>query len=316
MVSNLPCVCSNWQVVQATYRLEEDAKEQSKSLELECDKHLDAAWTLKNFEADLSKAREELKEVTGARDSVESGLASAQRQAESQTKCLLETEYQLKIAKEQIVDLKKKLAEAEGAKNVAEWARDEALRAKTEAKFARTEAESSKEKAKEEAYDLGVAETQATLKAQVPRVCRLYCSQVWNEALKQARVEVSSDLWRVENVYYPPAIRETALVSSEAKSALEEAETARPEVALAITTPNEPAEEGELPGVTETHGSLNLEVPQEVVKSTAGAQAPHAEKPALLVQPLQIVPFSDVSKDLEVTPAQLPKEGVKIKLKK
>ena len=50
------------------------------------------------------------------------------------------------------------------------------MRAKTEAEFAKTEAESSKKKAKEEAYDLGVAETQATLKAQVPRVCRLYCS--------------------------------------------------------------------------------------------------------------------------------------------
>ena len=50
--------------------------------------------------------------------------------------------------------------------------------------FARAEAKSSKEKVEEEAYDLGVAETQATLKAQVPGVCRLYCSQVWNEALK------------------------------------------------------------------------------------------------------------------------------------
>ena len=80
--------------------------------------------------------------------------------------------------------MKKKLAEVEGAKNVAEWARDEALRAKKEAVFARVEAESSKEKAEDEAYDLGVVETQATLKAQVLRVCRLYCSQVWNEALK------------------------------------------------------------------------------------------------------------------------------------
>ena len=68
--------------------------------------------------------------------------------------------------------MKKKLAEVEGAKNVAEWARDEALRAKVEVVFTRAEAESSKE----EAYDLGVAETQATLEAQVPRVCRLYCS--------------------------------------------------------------------------------------------------------------------------------------------
>ena len=132
MISNLSCPCFNWQAVQATYRLEEDAKEQSRSLELECDKHLDAARTLKNSEADLSKAREELKEITKARDSAESGLASIQRQAESQTKRLLETEDQLRIAKEQIVDLKKKLAEVEEAKNVVEWAKDEALRAKTD----------------------------------------------------------------------------------------------------------------------------------------------------------------------------------------
>ena len=53
----------------------------------------------------------------------------------------------------------------EGGKKVAEWARDEALRAKDEAVFAKTEVECSKEKAEEEAYNLGVAETQATLKA-------------------------------------------------------------------------------------------------------------------------------------------------------
>ena len=43
----------------------------------------------------------------------------------------------MKIAKEQITNLKKKLAEAEEAKNIAEWARDEALRAKAEAEFAK-----------------------------------------------------------------------------------------------------------------------------------------------------------------------------------
>ena len=114
--------------------------------------------------------------MTTARDSAESGLASALKQAEDQIRRLLEAEEQLQIAKEQIVDLKKKLTEVEGAKNVAEWARDEAQRAKEEAVFARTKAKCSKEKAEEEAYDLGVAETQTTLKAQVPRVCRLYCS--------------------------------------------------------------------------------------------------------------------------------------------
>ena len=100
----------------------------------------------------------------------------------------------MQIAKEQIADLKKKLAEAKGAKNVAMWARDEAVRAKEEAEFARIEAECSKEKAEEEAYDSRVAETEAALKAQVLGVCRLYCSQVWNEALKQAGVDASSNL--------------------------------------------------------------------------------------------------------------------------
>ena len=99
--------------------------------------------------------------------------------------------------------MKKKLAEAEGAKNVAIWARDEAMRAKKEAEFARTEAECSKEKAEEEAYDAEVVETEVALKAQVPGVCILYCSQVWKEALKQVGVNASFNLWKAECVFFP-----------------------------------------------------------------------------------------------------------------
>ena len=77
---------------------------------------------------------------------------------------------------------------------MAIWARDEAVRAKEEAEFARTEAECSKKKAEEEAYNAEVTETEATLKAQVPGICRLYCSQVWDEALKRAGVNASSNL--------------------------------------------------------------------------------------------------------------------------
>ena len=135
------------------------------------------------------------------------------------------------------------------------------MRAKAKAKFTKIEAESSKEKAEEEAYALGVAETQATLRAQVPGVCRLYCSHIWNEALKEARLEVSSDLWKVENIYYPLTIQETAPASSEAKVAPEEAEAARPKAALAITDHNEPVKEGELPRATEAHKNLNPEAP-------------------------------------------------------
>ena len=79
MVSNLPCAYFNWQAVQAIYRLEEAANDQSRALELKRDKHLDATWTLNNSEVDLMKAKEDLKEMTRARDSAESGLASAQK---------------------------------------------------------------------------------------------------------------------------------------------------------------------------------------------------------------------------------------------
>ena len=59
--------------------MEEAANDQSKALELERDKRLDATRTLKNSEADLLKAMKDLKEMTRARDSAESSLASAQK---------------------------------------------------------------------------------------------------------------------------------------------------------------------------------------------------------------------------------------------
>ena len=74
--------------------------DQCKTLDLEREKRLDAMRTLKNSETDLLKAREDLKEVTRARDSAEAGLADAQKQAEDQTRHLLKAEEQLQIAKE------------------------------------------------------------------------------------------------------------------------------------------------------------------------------------------------------------------------
>ena len=127
--------------------------------------------------------------------------------------------------------------------------------------FARTKAECSKEKAEEEAYDLGVAETHATLKAQVPRVCRLYCSQVWKEALKQAGVEALSDLWKVERVYYPPAIREDAPSSSKARDTSRGIEAAGLDSALAITSSKDLAEESGPSGTAETNEGQNPDAP-------------------------------------------------------
>ena len=192
---------------------------------------------------------------------------------------------------------------------MAEFAKDEAVRAKTEAKFARTEVETAKDKAEEEGYETGVAETQAHLKAQIPGVCRLYCSQVWNEALKRAGVEASSNLWKAESIFYPPAIRETASASSEAASVPKEAEVAQSEAAQPIVIPDKLTEGGETYKAIETPGGLNPEIPQEVAQSTVSAYISGAEEPALFVQPLQAIPLTDVSKGIEPNPAQPSQEG-------
>ena len=162
---------------------------------------------------------------------------------------------------------------------------------------------------------MGVAETQAALKAQVPGVYRLYCSQVWNETLKQIEVEASSDLWRVEKVYYPPAIKEIAPSNSEAGGVPEEAEATGIVVVVATPAPDEPTKESEPFGAAVTSESLSLEAPPRAAESIAEAYAPHAEEPALLVEPLQAVPLGEGSKDLKITYAQLFEDGAKTKPK-
>ena len=120
----------------------------------------------------------------------------------------------------------------------------------------------------------------------------------------------------MDNVYYPPAIRETAPSSFEAKDAPEKAEFTGLEVALAITAFNEPARESELSGAAETNEGLNLKAHQKTLEFATDAQALHAEESALLVEPLQTVRPGEGSKDPETASTQLSKEGIKTKPKK
>ena len=110
--------------------MEEEVNNKSKAAENERTKRITTAKTLQAAKDELTKAKADLIVAIRERDSASAGLASAQKQAEDQTKCLLEAEDQLQIAKEQIKDLSKKLAAAEHDKGVAEYARDEAVRAK------------------------------------------------------------------------------------------------------------------------------------------------------------------------------------------
>ena len=71
----------------------------------------------------------------------------------------------------------------------------------------------------------------------------------------------SFDLWKVENVYYPPAIRETASSSSDTRDVPKEAKAAGLKVDVATTAPDEPAKESEPFGAAETNEGLNPRVP-------------------------------------------------------
>jgi len=85
---------------------------------------------------------------------------------------------------------------------------------KAQAEKAKEEFERAKEEAKQHGYNVGVAKTEDALRAKVPGVCGLYCAQVWDEALNQARVKASSMLRKVESVYYPEAICASSSSSS------------------------------------------------------------------------------------------------------
>ena len=100
-----------------------------------------------------------------------------ERQVEARRKQLRQAEDDLSAARGQIKILNKKLEKAEKAK----------------------------EQAKQEGYEVGVAETEEAPRAEVAEVCKFYCLQVWNEVLNQTGVEASFALRRVENVYYPPS---------------------------------------------------------------------------------------------------------------
>ena len=66
--------------------------------------------------------------------------------------------------------LKKQLEEAQRLK-------DQADKSKAEAEKAKIETEKARDEAEQKGYDLGVVETEETLKAEVPTVCRNYYTQ-------------------------------------------------------------------------------------------------------------------------------------------
>ena len=67
------------------------------------------------------------------------------------------------------------------------------------------EVEKAVEEAEQEGYKVRMAETEENLRAQVTRVCRGYCLQVWNEVLNQAGVDASSPMRRAVKCLLSPS---------------------------------------------------------------------------------------------------------------
>ena len=72
--------------------------------------------------------------------------------------------------------LKKQLEEAKRL-------RDQGEKARVQAEEDKAKAEKERDEAEQHGYDVGVAETEDTLRAEVPTVCHAYCTQTWEEAL-------------------------------------------------------------------------------------------------------------------------------------
>ena len=151
----------------------------------------------KNSNADL---RKKLTAEEQARKSADAALKGAERQVESQRKLTNEAKEQLTASKEQVAALKQQLEEAKKLK-------DQAGKARMQAEEDKAKAEKEKDEAKQHGYDVGVVETDDTLRAEVPVVCHAYCTQTWEEALNQTGIEASSELRKPENIVFPLALQ-------------------------------------------------------------------------------------------------------------
>ena len=156
--------------------------------------------TLAIAENSNANLRQKLKAEEQARKSADAALKGVETQAESQKKLTNEAKEQLAASKEQVAALKQQLEEANKF-------RDQAEKAKMQVEEVKAKVERERDEAKQYGYDVGVAEIEDALQAEVPAVCRAYCAQTWEEALNQAGVETSSELRKLENIIFSPALQ-------------------------------------------------------------------------------------------------------------
>ena len=256
-----------FQAVYAIFRLEEITNLCYQQLEDERKRRVAAVQTLNIADQSNVELKKKLANEEHAHKSADSTLESAQKQAEDQRKRLHKATDQLAASKEQMAALKKQLEEPQRLKDQAEKVKAEAEKAKVKAKKAR------EEEAEQHSYDIGIAETEDTLRAEILTVCRAYCAQTWEEALNRAGVEASSELRRPKNVYFPPTIRASNLPSNQEEATFivtDPAEEARTQDPL---PPNQPEQSKEPKVPKDTSSDKAAEVLQDGAASQSFEQA-------------------------------------------
>ena len=195
--------------------------------------------------------------------------------------------------------LKKQLEEAQRL-------RDQAENAKVEAKKAKTQAEKERDEAEQHGYDVGVAETEDALRAEVPVVCRAYCTHTWKEALNRAGIDASSELRKPEYIIFPPALQ----ISNQKEAAPPISQSAEE------TQPQNPpsSSQQEQDKEPETLKGSSLDKVVEALQPEAASQGFEKE----LVSTTLPVGGASKEKEKEIPPKatnKAPKSRVQIKLK-
>ena len=152
------------QAVQGIFRMEEIYHSIAQQLDDERQKRVSAVQTLNITENSNKDLKEKLKTEEQLKKSAEAALKGAETQAESQRKLVIEVKGQLVTAKEQIATLRQQLEEANQLKALAE-------KAKMQAEEDKLKAEKERDEAEQHGYDVGVAETEYALRAEVPAIC-------------------------------------------------------------------------------------------------------------------------------------------------
>ena len=168
--------------IQASFQVEKITKYCHRQMKEEEGRRNAAMEAFTMAERSIQELKKKLLEEERERKSAAAVLDNAEKQAEGKRILFRNVEDQLAAFRTQMNALKKKLKEVEKVRELAKKARDQA---------------------EQDGYDLGVAETEEALRAEVSGVCKTYCSHVWNEALNQVGVKASSILRRAASVYYP-----------------------------------------------------------------------------------------------------------------